>query len=137
MTIKLTNNEWDIIDHRLCCTDELAEVYADTMYCNSEDAGKKISDEERNALFAAAHAEADRLHDQISESRVINVAALSEVGRFIIADCIDGSTFFCGIDDAVWDGELTKGKSLALRKAGHAITKKLNEAGIECQMIWD
>jgi hypothetical protein len=37
----------------------------------------------------------------------------------------------------VWDGELTKGKALALRKAGQSLQRKFNEAGIPCQMNFD
>ena len=143
MTIKLTNSEWEILDHRLACVDALAECYADTIYCTDEDAGKTLTDEQHEAAYNMAHDVASALWDRISATREIDVAALTDIERVLIADCVDGSTFFADMDDAVarhqsyGEGDMSRGKALSLRKAGNSLERKLNEAGIECEMCWD
>lgn len=137
MTIKLTDNEWGILEHRLDLTDCLAECYADTAFADAEREGKTMTEEQHKAAYEMAEAAADKLKSEISTTREIDVSALTELDKWFLTDCMEGSTFFCGLDDAVWDGELTKGKVLSLRKAGHSLQRKLNEAGIEGSMCWD
>lgn len=136
MTIKLTDSEWGILEHRLDLTDCLGECYADTMYAEAEDAGRKMSDEEHRSLMETAEAAADKLNGEIRRTRQIDTDKLTALDKWILADCLDGSTFFCDMEDAVWDGELTKGKALSLHKAGHSLERKFNEAGIVCTMCW-
>ena len=136
MTIKLTDSEWGILEHRLDLTDCLGECYADTMYTEAEDAGRAMSDEEHQSLKNTAEAAAHKLNCDIRRTRQIDTDTLTSLDKWILADCLDGTTFFTDIDDAVWDGELTKGKVLSLRKAGHSLQRKFNEAGIECQINW-
>jgi hypothetical protein len=136
MTIKLTDNEWGILEHRLDIHECIAEVYADTMYCEAEDRGEKIAEEQHKAAYELADEAGRKLNTDIRRTKQVETDKLTDLDKFILADCLDGSTFFCGIDDAVWDGELTKGKALSLRKAGHSLERKFNEAGIECRMCW-
>ena len=137
MIIKLTDNEWAILEHRLDIHECIAEVYSDTMYCEAEDRGQKMTDEQHKALYNDADAAGRRLNNDIRNTRQIETDALTNIDKFILADCLDGSTILCDLDDAVWDGELTKGKALALRKAGHSLERKFNEAGIQCAMNFD
>ena len=137
MTIKLTDNEWGILEHRLDLTDCLAECYADTAFADAEREGKTMTDEQHKVVYEMAEAAADKLKAKISTTREINTDALTEIDRWFLTDCMEGSTFFCGLDDAVWDGEISKGKALAQRKAGHSLQRKLNEAGIEGSICWD
>jgi hypothetical protein len=137
MTIKLTDNEWGILEHRLDIYDCIAECYADTMYVEAEDRGEKMTDEQHKAAYALAHDAGARLNCDIRNARQIDTDKLTDLDKWILADCLDGTTFFTDMDDAVWDGQLTKGKALALRKAGHSLQRKLNEAGIPCQINLD
>jgi hypothetical protein len=137
MIIKLTDNEWGILEHRLDIYDCIAECYADTMYVEAEDRGEKMTDEQHKAAYAVAYDAGSRLNCDTRNTRQIDTDKLSDLDKWILADCLEGTTFFTGIDDAVWDGELTKGKALALRKAGQSLQRKFNEAGILCQMNFD
>ena len=137
MIIKLTDNEWGILEHRLDIYDCIAECYADTMYAEAEDRGEKMTDEQHKAAYAVAHDAGARLNCDIRSARQIDTDKLTDLDKWILADCLDGTTFFTDMDDAVWDGQLTKGKALALRKAGHSLQRKLNEAGIPCQINLD
>jgi hypothetical protein len=137
MIIKLTDNEWGILEHRLDIYDCIAECYADTMYVEAEDRGEKMTDEQHKAAYAVAYDAGSRLNCDTRNTRQIDADKLSDLDKWILADCLEGTTFFTGIDDAVWDGELTKGKALALRKAGQSLQRKFNEAGIPCQMNFD
>ena len=137
MIIKLTDNEWGILEHRLDIYDCIAECYADTMYVEAEDRGEKMTDEQHKAAYAVAYDAGSRLNCDIRNARQIDTDKLTDLDKWILADCLDGTTFFTDMDDAVWDGELTKGKALALRKAGHSLQRKFNEAGIACQINLD
>jgi hypothetical protein len=137
MIIKLTDNEWGILEHRLDIHDCIAECYADTMYAEAEGRGAKMTDEQHKAAYDLANDAGGDLNNAIRASKQIDTDKLTDLDKWILSDCLDGSTFFCDIDDAVWDGELTKGKALSLRKAGHSLQRKLNEAGIPCQMNFD
>jgi hypothetical protein len=134
MKIKLTDSEWAILEHRLDLTDCLAECYASTMYCNAEDAGRVMSDEEHKALEEKAEAAAVKLNLEIRRTREIDTDSLTELDKWLLADCLDGTTYFCGIEDAVWDKEISRGKAMSMRKAGYSIQRKFNEAGIICQI---
>lgn len=122
MIIKLTDNEWEIIEHRLSLSDSVADV---------------LSDQFDGLTYEQAQDKCEALCSRIEASKTIDVAALTEHERAMLVDCMDGSTFFADIDDAVWEGEMTRGKVLALRKAGRSLQRKLNEAGIEGEMCWD
>jgi hypothetical protein len=137
MIIKLTDNEYEILDHRLSLVQCLAEVYADTLAIEAEDAGVAFADEQYHAAYTLAENAAEKLWETLGRTRQIDADALTDVEKFALADCLDGSTFFCDMDDAVFEGELTKGKALALRRAGQSLERKLNEAGIQCQMNFD
>lgn len=127
MIIKLTNSEWEILEHRLAISD----CIADALY----DFG--LTKDENEARWTQVQEAADALNSSLRSTRAIAVEALTEVDREILADCLSGSTFFADLDNAVHYGELTRGKALAIRKAGRSIERKLNEAGIKCDVCWD
>jgi hypothetical protein len=130
MTIKLTDNEWEIIDHRLSLSDAVAEMLTDGLDAN-------MREDERELIFEQAQDEVEALRKSTELTKTIDIDALKRYQREALTDCLDGSTFFCDMDDAVFEGHLTKGKAMALRKAGHSLERKLNEAGIEGVMCWD
>jgi hypothetical protein len=130
MTIKLTDNEWEIIDHRLSLSDAVAEMLTDGLDAT-------MREDERELIFEQAQDEVEALRKSTELTKTIDIDALTRYQREALTDCLDGSTFFCDMDDAVFDGHLTKGKAMALRKAGHSLERKLNEAGIEGVMCWD
>ena len=130
MKIQLTDNEWEIIDHRLSLSDAVAEMLTDGLDAN-------MREDERELIFEQAQDEVEALRKSTELSKTIDIDALTRYQREALTDCLDGSTFFCDMDDAVFEGHLTKGKAMALRKAGHSLERKLNEAGIEGVMCWD
>jgi hypothetical protein len=143
MTIKLTDNEWGILEHRLDIYDCIAECYADTMYVEAEDRGEKMTDEQHKAAYAVAYDAGSRLNCDIRNARQIDTDKLTDLDKWILADCLDGTTFFTDMDDAVADfqrwkqGTMSRGRALALRKAGRSLERKFNEAGIACRLNVD
>jgi hypothetical protein len=134
MIIKLTDNEWGILEHRLDVHDCIAEVYAASMYGIAEDSGKKMSKAQQEAAYQAADEAGHRLNCDISRTRQIDSDKLTDLDKFILADCLDGSTFFNDCEDAVADGHWTHQKLNSLIRAGKSLERKFNEVGIECRM---
>jgi hypothetical protein len=131
MIIKLTNNEWEIIDHRLSLSDAIAEALTDDLdACRTQEVEAEI-------IYKEVERQVEDLRASIEATKIIDTDSLRHYQREALKDCMEGSTFFADIDDAVFEGEFTKGKALALRKAGYSLERKLNEAGIEGSMCWD
>ena len=130
MKIQLTDNEWEIVEHRLSLSDAIAEMLTD-------DLDPDMPEDERELIFEQVEDEVETLRKTIELTKTIDTDTLTRYQREALADCMEGSTFFADMDDAVFEGESTKGKALALRKAGHSLQRKLNEAGIEGSMCWD
>lgn len=121
MTIKLTNKEWQILEHRLGQSDILQET--------REDEGH----EDGVAVFDASQ----RLYDSIGKTLAIDAANLDESGKWIITECVEQTTFFVTLADEVEYGEITKGQARTLRKSGETLQNKLNAAGIQCRVRFD
>ena len=141
--ITLTDNEWAILEHRLDIHDCVADCYADTMFCEARDRGEKMTNEQHKAAYAEADEAGSRLNGEIRRARQINANTLTELEKWILADCLEGATFFAEMDEAVarfqhyGEGTMSRGRALALRKAGKSLERKFNEAGIICRMNWD
>jgi hypothetical protein len=134
MIIKLTDNEWGILEHRLDIHDCIADCYAATMYSQAADSGKKMTDAQHKAAYDAADEAGHRLNCDIRKTRQIDSDKLTDLDKFILADCLDGSTFFSDCEDAVSWGDWTHQKLNALMRSASALERKFNEAGIECRM---
>lgn len=130
MKIQLTDNEWDIVEHHLSLSDAIAEVLTDGL-------NPDMPEDERELIFEQVQDEVEALRKTIELTKTIDFDAITRYQRDALADCLDGNTFFADMDDAVFEGHWSKGKALALRKAGHSLQRKLNEAGIEGTMCWD
>lgn len=130
MTINLTDNEWDIVEHHLSLSDAIAEVLTDGL-------DPDMREDERELIFEQVQDEVEVLRKTIELTKTIDLDAITRYQREALADCLDGNTFFADMDDAVFEGHWSKGKAMALRKAGHSLQRKLNEAGIEGSMCWD
>ena len=130
MKIQLTNNEWDIVEHHLSLSDAIAEVLTDGL-------NPDMPEDERELIFEQVQDEVEALRKTIELTKTIDLDAITRYQRDALADCLDGNTFFADMDDAVFEGHWSRGKALALRKAGHSLQRKLNEAGIEGTMCWD
>ena len=143
MKIQLTDNEWGILEHRLDIHDCIAECYAATMYSEAEQRGEKMTDEQHKAAYDLADEAGRNLNNEIRRTRQIDTDKLTALDKFILADCLGGSTFFAEMDEAVarfqgcGEGDMSRGRALALRKAGHSLQRKFNEAGIDGTMCWD
>ena len=130
MKIQLTDNEWDIVEHHLSLSDAIAEVLTDGL-------NPDMPEDERELIFEQVQDEVEALRKTIELTKTIDLDAITRYQRDALADCLDGNTFFADMDDAVFEGHWSRGKALALRKAGHSLQRKLNEAGIEGTMCWD
>ena len=137
MNIKLTDSEWAILEHRLDIHDCIAECYADTMLADAEREGRQMTAEQHKAAHDLADEAGGNLNSEIRGTRQIDTDKLTDLDKWILAECLEGSTLFGNMDDAVRNGKLTKGKALALRKAGRSLERKFNEAGIQCAMNFD
>ena len=129
MKIQLTDNEWEIIEHRLSLSDAIAETLTDGL-------DPDMPEDERELIFEEVEDEVESLRKTIEMTKTIDLDTITRYQRKALADCLDGNTFFADMDDAVFEGQWSKGKAMALRKAGHSLQRKLNEAGIEGSMCW-
>ncbi len=136
MKIQLTDNEWEIVEHRLAVSDAIADALTSDLDTN-------MREDERELIFEQVQDEVESLRKTIELTKTIDTDALTRNQREALADCMDGSTFFAEMDEAVarfqhyGEGTMSRGRALALRKAGHSLERKLNEAGIEGTMCWD
>lgn len=102
---EFTAEEWKIIAHRLEEPYGLADVLeADYGY---------------NVCVVEARAE-------VLEKLGQYVLKWDELDTAIIRDCCEGSTFFCGLDDAVATGEVASEVQSAYLKAAKSLERKLN-----------
>ena len=100
--IKLTKTQIDILRHRIesgC----IPEVLAESDICTVELADDAVM-EVRRMLDAGG------FDDQ-----------LSAIELEVIADCLDGSTYFANIDDAVALKQISKGAALMLFRAANEL----------------
>jgi len=130
MKIQLTDNEWEIVEHRLSVSDAVAEMLTDGL-------DHDMREDERELIFEQVQDEVEALRKTIELTKTIDTETLTRYQREALVDCMEGSTFFADFDDVVFEGYMTKGKALAFRKAGQSLERKLNEAGIEGSMCWD
>lgn len=104
--IKFTPLEKSIISDRLELFDCLADALADDGFARDE-----VAD--------AA--------EQIARTWLIG----TNVQRAVIADCVDGSTYFASARDALNNGKMTRGTFDSLRRAARRIEAKLMDHGID------
>ena len=97
-----TKSELEIVKHRLQVPDAIAECLEDTW-------GYGIVADRASLLSENTHL----------------IDWSSELDRDIVVDSLEGSTVFCGIEDAVALGEITKGAALAMHKAAKSLEAKL------------
>lgn len=103
--MRLTKTECQIIEHRLevpdCIADALEHLYS------------------RETIYS----EVKKLHQTIRSNEL---TLETDIEREIIDDCLSGSTFFCGAEDAIATGELSKGQYMAWHKAANSLETKFN-----------
>lgn len=95
----LTNQEWLLLEHRLCLADCLADVLHDTF-----DWDAKEVEECAREMYRELQA----------DHQILPKHLLPGIPREILRDCLDGSTYFADIDDAVATGEVTRGMRLTM-----------------------
>lgn len=120
-TIRLTRAEWEIIEHRLCCSDCLAEVLADTFDWKYATCEPVIYNLWR------------RLEKEFKASPAVEVTLgdLNPIEVEALRDCVDGSTFFASSSDAVASGEITQTRLMTWLKLAYGIEAKFKAAGLE------
>lgn len=98
---KLTKPQVEILRHRLD-SGVVADVLIESDICT------ELADAEE-AVAA--------VRDYVENGELPEADALRALEIEVLADCLDGCTFFAGIEDAVATGELTRGASLSFFKA--------------------
>ena len=105
--MKFTRTEWEIIRHRLDVDDAIIEVLLDAQF----------------PVFGKLAIEDAIYMLQLNGCQREN---FSDAERLVLSECCLGSTFFCGIEDAVAREELTRGNVLAYQRAAKRLEEKLN-----------
>lgn len=119
---KFTTLELEIFNHRLDVEDALAGVLEESFEFNPEAIFNMIG-----FLHTALDSSFDIEVPQVGSGESILVE--------LIRDCVEGSTFFAGMEDAVALGDLSRGKMMAYIKSSYSLRRKLQEAGIECEPL--
>lgn len=107
--LQTTEREWAILEHRLGVPDSIADVLS-YEYGHNRDKVEQVVEILRQKKWDEAN----------------NISP--EIVREVLKDCIEGSTYFCDIDDAVEIGEISRGDMLADFRAGHSLVEKVSEA---------
>lgn len=110
--MKLTNNESEIILHRLESADCIAEALTD--HCEGDEPASAFS--EAQIITRAGEIERNGLH---------TIDLSNQLDRDIIEDCCDGCTFFGNIEDAVDFGEISRQKATAYYAAADSLSRKV------------
>lgn len=113
--LKLTPNEWAIVDHRLSLPDALADCLSD---------GEEAKYQWQQVCDAANNMRRD--------GKLVMVLEVPSVEADILQDCVDGSTYFASAEDAVACGQISRGKLMADQKSAYSLHAKLTAIGIEC-----
>ena len=109
--MKFTPSEWEIIVHRLETVDPIAQALTDYP---PDDAPAPFTDGE---VTAAIH--------ELLEAGANGLDNDTPLTLSILRDCCDSSTYFADIEDAVFRGELSRGKMLSAFKAADRLDDKL------------
>ena len=110
--LKFTPHEAKIIKHRLEVPDALADAL-EADFGNDDVADAAIW-----------------LRVRLDMRNAIDFDALTKVERAVLVDSLEGSTYFCGLDDAVILGELTPQAAGAVERAASGIESKFRAIGI-------
>lgn len=110
--MKLTPTQIAILDHRLS-TGNIPDVLAET-----EELGISLAEAEAAAASVA----------RMIEAREIPMEKLSRAEQEVLADCIEGSTYFCDELDAIALGQTTRGKQYRHHAAADHLEKAFSIA---------
>jgi hypothetical protein len=113
MKLKFTPIESEILRHRLQMSDSMYEVMLDSI------------DEVPWTLD-----QVDERAAKLCQTEGIEFDLSNDLDRWMLEDCVDGSTFVANIAESRSFGEISKGMALAYFKAAKTIEKKLEDAGI-------
>lgn len=111
LTLTFSPTEAEVIIHRLSIIDSAEEI--EEIFCDHED-----FDPARGAEFA------QRVLSSLSASEYTVTLDVPE-GIDILAECLEGSTFFGDIDLGIQQRELTRQKASAYRKAAYSAGEKI------------
>lgn len=103
--MKLASLEIDILEHRLS-SGSIAECLADT--------------EELDISLVEAEAAVAQVMADVKAGN-LPLYTYSRIELEVVIDCLDGSTYFAGSDDAVAEGNLTRQKLTAQHKAADTL----------------
>ena len=114
--MKLTPTENEILLHRLAVPDALADTLTDC----AEGESPALPDVSREYVEQVAA----ELHEAM-QARAFIPSVLTPTERAILADCVEGSTFFGNIEDAVALGEVSKSKAARQVAAMESLAEKI------------
>lgn len=121
-TLLISPSEWEILQHRLHVPDAVAECLCDTFdHFGFADVEAKAEEFAKLEPINAGTA---------TGCRIIRVGLLDEVQIAILKECLEGSTFFTGDEDAVALGKVSRGAILQQKRAATTIAAKFRSAGI-------
>lgn len=115
ISIRFTPAEWEIIKHRLGAGDAVVECLTDV------DEPNFTEDELELAI---------RYLDNCGEA-VEPPPELAPAVLAVLEDCLDGSTFFAGLNEGVRCGEVSRGTFAAYHKAARRLEDKMRAVGID------
>ncbi len=109
MKIAFTQSEIDILDHRL----QVPDAIADALESDFPHTGD-VQDLVR------------QLCHYVKIDRAIEAVALPELEKAILADALEGSTFFASSEDALALGEISRGQLLNWHNAANSLEQKIS-----------
>lgn len=118
--VKLTELEAEVLEHRLSASDAIAQALTDRSLHEIATLGPPP--------WSWEHVEETTrgLLTQVERQRMISLT--DDLAIAIAEDCMTGSTYFANLADAVADGEETKERAAAMRRARTTLHKKLSAA---------
>jgi len=122
--MRITKIKFDILKHRLD-TDVVGDVLAETMATNVADAQvkdvnspawTKVWDETQYPALVRFRGAARSLDVQIVLGHDLKIKYLPADELECLIDCVEGSTYFAGMDDAVSSKQMTKSAATAAHR---------------------
>lgn len=124
--MKLNNYETEFLLHRLEVPDAITDALMD-YDCDDEldcPVWQGTEDELTVSIF--------NLTQEVLQGTLRPLKDLKEVERLVIQDCIDGSTFFAGAEDAAASGELSRKDYASQLTAAHRLGRLYGATPVLC-----
>lgn len=122
--LHFTPTEWEILQHRLDVPDAIVEALTDTPSgCLEMCADPQVGFDLIPAVVVEEHVDALGATDPFDDGRYY--VSTGPINRVILEDCVEGSTFFAGLQAALADKAISTGYYASRVKAARSIETKL------------